>query len=133
MPPETAGLAAAAERKREEALGRATAALAELDAGGERIDFQAVARAADVSRQWLYKQPQLRAEIERLRAVHPGREDRAVPARERSTEASLRQRLETLLAENGRLRAENAKLTEELALAYGRQRELLAACARCGE
>jgi regulator of replication initiation timing len=33
--------------------------------------------------------------------------------------ASLRQRLETLLEENRRLRAENAGLREELALAYG--------------
>ncbi len=124
MPPETAGLAAAAERKREDALARATGALRELDDRGERIDFQAVARAAGVSRQWLYKQPQLRSEIERLREIRPSQEDGAVRSHERSSEASLRQRLQTLLDENQRLRAENTKLTEELAISYGRQREL---------
>ena len=73
---------------------------------------------------WLYKQPQLPSEIERLREIRPSQEEGAVRAHERSSEASLRQRLQTLLAENQRLRAENTKLTEELALAYGRQREL---------
>jgi chaperonin cofactor prefoldin len=38
------------------------------------------------------------------------------------TDASLRQRLETLRAENQRLREENASLKAELALAYGQQR-----------
>jgi regulator of replication initiation timing len=46
-----------------------------------------------------------------------------VPAAQRSSDASLRQRLEGLLDENRRLRQENAKLREELALAYGHQRE----------
>ena len=82
-----------------------------------------MARRAGVSCQWLYKQPQLGAEIERRRKTPPSRED-AGSARERSTEVSLRQRLKTLLAENARLRDKNAMLTEELALAYGRQREL---------
>lgn len=45
-----------------------------------------------------------------------------IPARERSTEASLRQRVETLRDENRRLRAEVAELKHELALAYGQQR-----------
>lgn len=124
MPPEASGLAAAAGRKREHTLARATAALSELDARGERIDFQAVARAAGVSRQWLYKQPQLRAEIERLRAIRPHVGDAPMPARERSTDASLHQRIRTLREENQRLREENANLTDELALAYGHQREL---------
>jgi hypothetical protein len=42
-----------------------------------------------------------------------------VPARRRTTEASLRQRLESLRAENQRLREENAGLKNELAIAYG--------------
>ena len=126
MPPERDGLAAAARRKRADALARASAAVTELDARGERIDFQAVARCAGVSRQWLYKQPELRGEIERLRALRSDRAERTVPARERSSEASLRQRLHALLGENRRLREDNAELNAQLALAYGHQREFSA-------
>jgi hypothetical protein len=74
-----------------------------------------------VSRQWLYQQPELRAEIERLRNL---RTDGAagVPSRQRASEASLRQRNRGLLEENARLRSENAQLKHELAVDYGQQR-----------
>ena len=58
-----AGLRAAAARKRELATARASAAMRELDQRGEDVTFQSVARHAGVSRQWLYEQPALRAEI----------------------------------------------------------------------
>jgi hypothetical protein len=65
MPPDPLGpLQTAAVRKHEAALQRAAGALRDLDAAGEKINFQTVARAAGVSRQWLYKQQQLRAEID---------------------------------------------------------------------
>jgi Family of unknown function (DUF6262) len=111
--------AAAARHRR--AVERAERALRELEAEGAQITFQAVAVRARVSRQWLYTQPALRAEIERLREGRPTRSD-GVPAQQRATEASLRQRLETLCAENQRLREENAGLKTELAIAYGQQR-----------
>ena len=111
--------AAAARHRR--AVERAERALRDLEAEGAQITFQAVALRARVSRQWLYTQPALRAEIERLRKRRPTRSD-GVPARQRATEASLRQRLETLRAENQRLRDENAGLKTELAIAYGQQR-----------
>lgn len=122
MPPEDATpLAAAAARKHHVALERAGGALRDLDASGQAINFQAVARAAGVSRQWLYQQPELRAEIERLRDRQPRRAD-GIPAAQRASEASLRQRNRALLDENQRLRTENAQLKDELALAYGEQR-----------
>jgi hypothetical protein len=121
MPAERAApLAAAAARRRATALERARAALADLDAQAKPVTFQAVARAAGVSRQWLYTQPELRAQIERLRDRQPpGRR----PAHERASEASLRQRVEALRDENQRLRHEVHELRAELALAYGHQRE----------
>src|SRR4051812_38758642 len=111
--------AAAARHRR--AVERAEGALRDLDAEGAEISFQSAARRAGVSRQWLYTQPALRAEIERLRDRAPARAD-GVPARQRASEASLRQRVESLRAENQRLRAENKSLKAELALAYGQQR-----------
>jgi hypothetical protein len=122
MPPEREHpLSLAATRKRTRTLERALSALGELDSGGEPISFQAVARRAGVSRQWLYDQPELRAEIERLRR-RPPTPAPGPPAREQGSTASPRQRIEALLEENRRLRAENAELREELALAYGRER-----------
>jgi len=117
----TEPLTKAAAARHERAVECAERALRDLDAEGPAISFQAVARRAGVSRQWLYTQPALRAEIERLRERTPTRSD-GVPSRQRATEASLRQRLETLRAENQRLREENAGLKTELAIAYGQRR-----------
>jgi hypothetical protein len=114
-------LSQAATARHQRTVERAQRALRDLDTEGAQIGFQSVARRAGVSRQWLYTQPALRKEIERLRDRPPARPDR-VPTRQRATEASLRQRLETLRAENQRLREENASLKAELAIAYGQQR-----------
>jgi Family of unknown function (DUF6262) len=114
-------LAQAAAARHRRAVERAEQALRDLDTAGAAISFQSVARRAGVSRQWLYTQPALRTEIERLRDRGHSRAD-GIPSRQRATEASLRQRLESLRTENQRLRAENATLQTELALAYGAQR-----------
>jgi hypothetical protein len=119
MSGEPLGQAAAARHRR--AVTRALQALRELDNEGAAINFQRVARRAGVSRQWLYTQPALRAEIERLRDESRVLGD-GVPARQRATEASMRQRLETLRGDNQRLREENTNLKAELAIAYGRRR-----------
>jgi Family of unknown function (DUF6262) len=114
-------LAHAAAARHQRAVQSAEQALRDLDREGAAIGFQAVARRAGVSRQWLYTQPALRRAIERLRDQTPAEGD-GMPARQRATEASLRQRLETLRAENQRLREANASLKTELAIAYGQQR-----------
>jgi hypothetical protein len=75
----------------------------------------------DAANSWLYTQPALRRQIEQLRDRRSARSV-GVPVRQRATEASLRQRLETLRVENQRLREENASLKTELAIAYGQQR-----------
>ncbi len=95
----------AAERKRAETMDRAVRALGELEQAGGQATFQRVARAAGVSRQWLYGQPELRARIETLR----GRSPSPVPAGEHSTDDSLRQRLATALEDNHRLRVETQR------------------------
>ena len=115
-------LAQAAAARHRRAVARAEQALRELDADGAQVSFQAVARRAGVSRQWLYTQPAVRTQIQQLRDDAPVRTD-GVPARQRASEASLRQRLESTRAENQRLRKENAALKAELAIAYGRQRD----------
>ena len=105
------------------AAERARRALVDLDRQGETITFVGVAARASVSRQFLYSQPDLRAEIERLR----GQQQRAparLSVRERASDESIRFRLSAALDENKRSREELAALREELALAHGRVREL---------
>jgi Family of unknown function (DUF6262) len=113
----------AARQRSQATRQRAVRALRKLAADGTPITFDAVARTAGVSRSWLYGQPDLRAEVERLRAltahtpVSP-----PVPARQRASDASLRRRLEAVNAEIRRLREENRQLREQLAWAHGEVR-----------
>ena len=122
MPPDPTPLATAAKRKSEHAHARAGKALRELDERGRAITFQAVARHAGVSRQWLYQQPELRKEIERLRDRSVADTQPRVPGAHRASGASLRQRNRLLLAENRRLREQVTELKADLAIAYGQRR-----------
>jgi hypothetical protein len=74
-----------------------------------------------VSRSWLYRQPALRREIDRLRASTANRPGR-LPAAERATVDSLRQQLRTYREEITRLRSENQELREQLARHLGAAR-----------
>jgi Family of unknown function (DUF6262) len=109
----------AAQAKRQAATKRAEAALRKLIKSGEEINFRAVATAASVSVDFLYRHPQLRQRIEHLRArqqkapaaatPEPGPDDRGVVV---ALTARLRE-----------ARGEVAELKAQLAAAHG---ELLA-------
>ena len=102
---------------------RAVAAIRRMNNAGQPISFDAVAREGKVSRSWLYNQPDLRAEIERLRARRdPGPTGHRLPDRQRASDASLRRRLEVTTERNRQLEAENRHLREALAVALGEQR-----------
>lgn len=60
----------AAQRRHQQATERATAALARLSAGGAAVSFASVAREADVSTDFLYRQPQLRRRIQQMRTTN---------------------------------------------------------------
>jgi hypothetical protein len=78
---------------------------------------------ARVSRSWLYGQQDLRADIQRLRALSGcAPASPPIPVRQRTSEASLRRRLEAAAAELGRLREENRQLRERLAWTLGELR-----------
>ncbi len=113
-------LRSAADRHND-TLHRAQAALAELNRHGEPITFTTVAHRAGVSRGWLYRQPELRSAILSLRT-----DTRAsgplLPAAQRATADSLRQRVDGLRAEIANLRDENKQLRERVARILGEQR-----------
>lgn len=58
------------------------------------MTLEAVARRANVSRSWLYIQPGIRAEVERLRDLGRQTPETSVPARQRTTDTSLLRQLE---------------------------------------
>lgn len=114
-------LTQAAARRRQAALAAADAAIARLDRDGQPVNFCAVAQAAGVSRAWLYRQPDLRDLISRLRTLQPN-SSTVTPSAQRAGSDSLRQRLDTTRAEVTRLRAENVALRDQLARHLGQQR-----------
>jgi hypothetical protein len=60
----------AAQRRHQEATEHATTALARLSAAGAAISFASVAREAQVSTDFLYRQPQLRQRIQQMRTTN---------------------------------------------------------------
>jgi len=118
----SAHLITAARRRHEFTRSKTIQALRELDNAGDAVTFQTVANSAEVSRSWLYTQPDIRAEIERLRDLHRRAPRTAVPADQRATEQSLLRRLETANARNRKLDQDNQRLRRQLAHALGQLR-----------
>jgi Family of unknown function (DUF6262) len=116
-------LSEAASRRHELTRARAIQALRELDRAGVPVTFAGVARAAGISRSWLYTQPGISSQIRRLRQQADGAGSAgAVPAAQRATDASLRARLTAALDRNKELADDNARLRRQLARALGDQR-----------
>lgn len=113
----------AAQQRAALTRSKAVQALRTLHAEGRPVTFDAVAKYARVSRSWLYTQPDLRAEIERLRQNHASAEPTPESRPQRASEASLRQRLEAANDRIRRLNDENQRLRQQLAHALGQRRQ----------
>ena len=121
-PDNTAPIIAAARRRHELTRAKAIQAIRELDHAGTPITFEAVARHAQISRSWLYTQPSIRAELERLRDTTRRAPAPAIPANQRATGESLKTRLQAALERNQALSEDNTRLRRQLARALGDQR-----------
>ena len=117
-------LSAAAARRHELTRSRAVQALRELDRAGVPVTFAGVAKAAGISRSWLYTQPDISSQIRRLRKETANAAGSAggIPAAQRATDASLGARLAAALDRNKQLADDNARLRRQLARALGDQR-----------
>lgn len=115
-------LTESARQRHQLTRSKAVRALRELDRAGTPVNFEVVARNADVSRSWLYTQPDIRAEIERLRDATRHSPVPAVPAAQRTSDASLLIRLQAANENNRLLTQENQRLRRQLAHALGDQR-----------
>ncbi|MFD8462704.1 DUF6262 family protein [Streptomyces antimycoticus] len=118
----SAHLVTSAQRRHELTRAKTIKTLRELDTAGTPVTFGTVAGHAGVSRSWLYTQPDIRAEIERLRSLGRRALPSTTPARQRGTEASLTRRLKIALARNRDLTNDNQRLRRQLAQALGQLR-----------
>ncbi len=118
----TAPLISAARKRHELTRSKAIRALRELERAGTPVTFETVARAAGVSRSWLYAQSDIRVEIERLRDTTQRAPSPPIPAAQRASDASLLRRLAEASQRNQQLAEENARLRRQLAHALGDQR-----------
>lgn len=109
----------AAQAKRTAATKRAEGALRKLIKTGEEINFRAVATAAGVSVDFLYRHPDLRARIEHQRS----RQQEAPPLAKPEPSRADRGVLVALTARLRESHGEVAELKAQLAAAHG---ELLA-------
>ncbi len=116
-------LLAAARRRSEDARRRTVTALRHMDRTAGAVSFDTVARQAGVSRSWLYTQPAIRAEIERLRARRNPVPAHPVPERQRISDASLRSRLAEANARVRELQQDNQRLRTALAEALAANRD----------
>lgn len=119
----------AARERHCDTLERAREALLRLDRSGEPVTFRAVAEAGSVSRAWLYREPTMRAEIERLRAASSGTGSVMLPSAQHASAESLQRRMETTLDELRRvsdeirrLKGENRQLRDQVARQLGERR-----------
>lgn len=118
----TAHLVTAAKQRHEFTRAKTIRVLRELDQAGAPVTFQIVARQAEVSRSWLYTQPDIKAEIQRLRTLASRTPGTQVPARQRTSDPSLLRRLEVAHHRNRQLAEDNHRLRRQLAQALGQLR-----------
>src|SRR5664279_2665213 len=111
----------AAQARHDATLRRAENTLQRMAKRGDPVTLNRVAETARVSRSWLYRQPTLRREIDRLRNATTARPG-VLPSAERASTDSLRQQVHTYREEISRLRSENQELREQLARHLGAAR-----------
>jgi hypothetical protein len=117
-----ATLRQAATAKRQAAVARAETGIRALTKTGQPITFRAVAAAGNVSVDFLYRHPELRARIQQLRGQQTSRAGQT-PSDDDSPGPAASSVVATLTARLTQLRGELAETKAQLAVAHG---ELLA-------
>ena len=82
-----------------------------------------------MSRSWLYRQADLRQQIDQLRQTEPASTNHAAEGATQSSGASLRARLNQALERDRQLADDNARLRSQLAQALGENANHPAGCA----
>ena len=109
----------AAQRRHQEVTERATIALARLSTGGAAISFASVAREADVSTDFLYRQPELRQRIQQMRTSNGRHANTVADDTTQAASAPVRALSAQLKEHRRRHREEVDELKKALAVAHG--------------
>ena len=117
--PQPEALAAFQRQRSAQRRNAVIAAIRKLDRAGQPITVAGVAALAGVDRSYIYDQPDLLEEIRQRRTADAGQAGAAPAGRDRATVASLQARLASAHEEIARLKAENRKIRERLAIALG--------------
>jgi Family of unknown function (DUF6262) len=115
-------LTANARRRSELTLQKAQIALVTMAARGDAITVASLAKNAEISRSWIYTQPELRDRIEQLNQAAAPRPPRSAAASRASVD-SLKRRLELAHQRIGQLRDENQQLRREVEQLHGQLRD----------
>jgi Family of unknown function (DUF6262) len=110
----------AAYRKRQDSFDKTDEAIKSLIKNKKPINFESVAQAAGVSRQWIYIQPELKSRIETLRAQQTPK--KSIPQSQSASDASKDTIIAIIKTLRQRLRKaeeENKELQKRIEVAYG--------------
>lgn len=117
------GLRQNAQKKREEAIARTQQAIEQLRREKRPINFKVVAETAEVSTAWLYKEPDIKAQIEYLRDAGT-RKQKSVPPQQKASDASKDAKYQALKQRLQKVEGENKGLREHLEVVHGQMRVL---------
>ena len=94
-----------------------------MAARGDTVTVASLAKGANVSRSWIYTQPELRDRIEQLHHAEPARPPRT-PGASRASLDSLKRPLELAHQRIAQLREENGQLRHAVEQLHGQLRDL---------
>ena len=115
------GLRQNAQKKREEAIARTQQAIEQLRREKRPINFKVVAETAAVSTAWLYKESDIKAQIEHLRDAGT-RKQKSVPPQQKASDASKDAKYQALKQRLQKVEGENKGLREHLEVVHGQIR-----------
>ncbi len=113
----TEGIKSSAQKKRQDAFDKTDEAIKVLIKTQKPINFEAVAQAAGVTRQWLYNQPELKNRIETLRAQQTPK--KSIPQSQSASDASKDAIIKTLRQRLRKAEDDNKELQKRIEVAYG--------------
>ncbi len=119
MSRQISALVESAAARSQDARRRVLAAVRSLERRGEPVSLAALAKAAGVSRTFIYDSSELRALVDAARQREARPSSAPVAARERSSLASLKARIDNIMSDNRRLREELASANEDNARLRG--------------
>lgn len=113
------GLLRSAKEKANASEKRAEEAIRTLLKTGHPINFSTVAKAAQVSVAWLYRNESMKQRIDHLRKQYRSQSKIQIPSSERLTEASKDSVIATLKLRIKELADENQAMRRQLEVVYG--------------